>query len=128
MLTASLLSPPLGSEDKLYNGYYKGWGFKYQLIVSPCGLVEDVAGPYSGREADAEIARRSRLEERLSEFSVVAGLPVRPALLSWLFRRLLILKSPLPPPTPGSFFLLVRRCCIRQPARGSSSAHSTGRS
>lgn len=57
----------------LYNGYYGGHGFKYLIVISPVGLVEDVAGPYQGRESDSTIVEHARLEERLSVFCTHAG-------------------------------------------------------
>lgn len=56
------------SQEVLYNGHYGGHGYKYQVVVSPCGLLEDVSGPYVGRTGDGRMVRLSRLNERLSEF------------------------------------------------------------
>lgn len=41
---------------------------KYQIIISACGLIEDVAGPYPGRIHDAEISRLAMTHQRLLEF------------------------------------------------------------
>lgn len=54
-------------------GYYGGHGFKYLMVVSPVGLLEEVAGPYQGRIADAEIVRCCALNERLAAFSTKHG-------------------------------------------------------
>jgi hypothetical protein len=35
-------------QELLHNGYYKGHGFKYQSIISPCGIIEDLWGPLTG--------------------------------------------------------------------------------
>lgn len=43
------------------------------MIVSPVGLLEWVAGPYSGRVHDSELVRCCKLEERLGQFSRVDG-------------------------------------------------------
>eukprot|EP00952_Eustigmatos_sp_NYUAD-ZCMA_P005396 23608-Eustigmatos_ZCMA.PRE.1 len=37
-------------------------------MTSPCGLIEDVSGPYGGAINDAEMARRSQLQERMASF------------------------------------------------------------
>lgn len=42
-------------------------------MISPVGLVEDVAGPYTGREADSTIVEHARLQDRLSAFCTHAG-------------------------------------------------------
>jgi len=65
--------PHTHSQQSLYNSYYKGHGFKYLVVVSPAGLVEDVAGPYSGRVSDSTMVRDCRLQERLAAFSTIAG-------------------------------------------------------
>mgnify|MGYP002786054755 FL=1 len=52
-------------EDALYSAYYKAHGFKYQIVVSACGIMEDVSGPFGGRWNDAEMVRDTLLEERL---------------------------------------------------------------
>lgn len=54
-------------------GYYKGHGFKYLIVISPCGLVEDVAGPYPGRVSDSRMVDRCRLEDRLRDFCYIGG-------------------------------------------------------
>jgi hypothetical protein len=61
------------SQRPLYNGYYKGHGFKYLITISPCGLVEDIAGPYPGSVSDSRMVTESRLLDRLRAFSITAG-------------------------------------------------------
>ena len=64
---------PSNSQESLYSGYYKGHGFKYLIVISPVGLLEEVAGPYPGRVADSRMVRYARLEQRLASFCLLAG-------------------------------------------------------
>jgi hypothetical protein len=68
------LSSPGHRQDALYSVYYGGHGLKYQIVVSPCGLIEDCAGPYAGRIGDGRMVQRSLLNERLGTFCTVPGL------------------------------------------------------
>lgn len=54
-------------------GYYKGHGFKYLIVVSPCGIIEEIAGPYPARLHDSDLVRAARLEQRLSQFCIHHG-------------------------------------------------------
>jgi len=58
-------------QEVLYNGYYGGHGFKYQIVIGPSGLIEDCSGPYAGSLSDSDMVTRSDLSERLGEFGVV---------------------------------------------------------
>ena len=60
-------------QEAVYNGYYKGFGFKFQVVVAPDGLIVDVAGPYAGRMHDSSMVTASRLEARLEQFMVIHG-------------------------------------------------------
>lgn len=55
-------------QDLLYNGHYGGHGFKYQIIVSACGIIESCEGPFAGRHHDAWMVRETELEAELSSF------------------------------------------------------------
>lgn len=61
------------SQESIYSGYYKGHGFKYLIVITPDGLVVEVAGPYPGRVSDSTMVDESRLLERLAAFSTHAG-------------------------------------------------------
>ncbi len=52
----------------MYSGCYSGHGLKYQIVISACGMLEDVAGPYSGKDHDATLANNCLLETRLRRF------------------------------------------------------------
>lgn len=45
----------------MYNGYYKGHGYKFQAVVTPNGLIEDLYGPEGGRHHDIFLWQMSRV-------------------------------------------------------------------
>lgn len=67
---------PQRHQRALYNAHYAGHGFKYQAITSPCGIIEHVYGPVSGRRHDAFILDVS---EVFTELPTFATYPQHPA-------------------------------------------------
>ena len=52
----------------LWSGYYRGHGHKFQIIVTPDGMIVDVRGPYPGSFSDATLVTDSNLESDLRSF------------------------------------------------------------
>lgn len=50
----------------MYNGYYKGHGYKFQAVVAPNGLIEDLYGPEPGRHHDIYLWQQSRVGEEMN--------------------------------------------------------------
>eukprot|EP00952_Eustigmatos_sp_NYUAD-ZCMA_P008028 33715-Eustigmatos_ZCMA.PRE.1 len=69
----------------LFNAYYGAPGFKFQFMTSPCGIIEDVSGPYGGAINDAEMARRSQLQERMASFCNVPQMRIRDTHMTPIF-------------------------------------------
>jgi hypothetical protein len=46
-----------------YNGHYRGHGYKFQSVVSACGIIEHLFGPINGSRHDAFMMHRSKLTE-----------------------------------------------------------------
>jgi DDE superfamily endonuclease len=51
--------------NKIYSGYKKQHGYKYQAVVCPDGLVAALSGPYEGRANDFYMVKDSKLGRRL---------------------------------------------------------------
>lgn len=45
----------------MYSGYYKGHGYKFQAVVAPNGLIEDLYGPEPGRHHDIYLWQQSQV-------------------------------------------------------------------
>ena len=59
---------PLKNQREVYNGHIRIHALKYQSIVLPKGLVDNLSGPMEGRRDDATFV------ERLREREVLAGI------------------------------------------------------
>lgn len=49
----------------MYNGYYKGHGYKFQAIVTPDGLIADLYGPEGGKHHDIFLWQMSRVAREM---------------------------------------------------------------
>jgi hypothetical protein len=58
---------PLEDQRRVYSGYKKRHGIKFQGIVTPDGLMTSCDGPYLGEANDNRMVRESGLETRLRE-------------------------------------------------------------
>ena len=63
---------PKHMQELLYNAYYGGWGFKYQGVMLPNGLMGDLWGPLTGRHHDIYLWTTSGLGP------ILDGLPPHP--------------------------------------------------
>lgn len=59
------------TQKRLYSGYYKEHGLKYQAIATPDGLISHVSEPYLGADNDWQIWRQSGVGDKLR--TIMAG-------------------------------------------------------
>jgi hypothetical protein len=65
---------PEEAQELVYSGHKKGWGNKYQAIVTPDGMISSIWGPFAGRDNDVTMLTRSGLVEDLKR---IMGMFVR---------------------------------------------------
>lgn len=58
---------PIRNQQKLYTGYKKCHGFKYQGIVTPDGLILSCMGPFEAKVNDVSMFRITDLKSRFQE-------------------------------------------------------------
>jgi hypothetical protein len=61
---------PKRGQESIYNGYKRHHGLKFQSLISPDGIIQDMFGPYDGRHHDITLLRESKLEEKLIQHCV----------------------------------------------------------
>ena len=54
-------------QEEFYLGHKREYGFKYQSIVTPDGLVSSLMRPFIGRRGDWKMVEYSDLEDKLRE-------------------------------------------------------------
>ena len=60
-------------QELVHNAYYQGHGFKWQSLISPCGIFEDFYGPETGRHHDKWLWDNSGLERTFADLPTLDG-------------------------------------------------------
>lgn len=58
---------PVVDQEQFYSGHKRKHGYKFQLVVTPDGLVSSLMGPFIGRRGDWRMVEDSGIVEKLRE-------------------------------------------------------------
>lgn len=61
---------PEVDQEGYYSGHYKGHGAKFQGVVTPDGIISSLCGPFSGKDNDVSMYRRSIVIEKMRAFNI----------------------------------------------------------